>query len=121
MQWYLPPQQWAEDVAQLHTLIQDVFGSGGAAPLTYAPCNSGLLEEWSGQFLANVTSLDKSALGAFSFHGYQHNDITPQNIAAFPGINASRQFFEQVYTQDWSSSPVDATQTQVAWSWSLSQ
>ena len=117
-------------MVEMNAMIKEVFSAAGprgsalidAVPKTYGPCNCGLLEEWSGFFLSNISQLDSTALGAFSFHGYQHGSSTPDNVAQFPGIDASRTFFEQVYARDWkngSAAPDKGTElwiTETAWS-----
>ena len=100
LNWYIPPQQWAEDMIEMSTMLKEVFGAASSIA-TYGPCNAGLLGTWSSEFLGNISERGPSALGAFSFHGYQHSRPTSANIAQFPGIDASRDFFESVYQQDW--------------------
>ena len=100
LNWYIPPQQWAEDMIEMSTMIKEVFGATSSIK-TYGPCNAGLLGTWSNEFLGNISTRGPSALGAFSFHGYQHSGPISSNIAQFPGIDASREFFESVYVQDW--------------------
>ena len=79
------------------------MGSDVSLPLTYGPCNSGLLHEWSGNFLSNMSALDPTALGAFTYHGYQHGAPVAATIAGFPDPDASRAFFQAVYEQDWQN------------------
>ena len=58
----------------------------------------GLLAEWSTQYLNNVTAKKPEALGAFTFHGYDHGSPTVAAVAAMAGaeVDASRIFFASV-------------------------
>ena len=72
-------------------------GDGGDAlasvPSTYGPCN-GVGATWSTTYLNNITALSKNALGAFSFHTYDHGGAEVSEVADMVGgIGRSRAAF----------------------------
>ena len=69
----------------------------------------------------NITALGgKNALGAFSFHGYQHPDSTVAAVADMVGrggIDASREYFETVNANHKSANTESQLWiTETAWS-----
>ena len=57
-----------------YDLVREIFTPASShpdqIPSTFGPCNSGLMAEWSTDFLNNVTALDPRAMDVFTFHGY---------------------------------------------------
>ena len=102
LQYYLPAAQWARDSVTMYELVQEIFAPAAAhptqVPSTYGPCNSGLMAEWSTDYLNNVTAVNPSALAAFTFHGYQHGSPSVESVASMDGpeVDASRGYFASV-------------------------
>jgi hypothetical protein len=122
LQWFLTPEQWAEDFVALHAMIQEIFTDPTTRPSTYGPCNAGVNHDWSLAFLSNITSHASPGthpLGAFTYHGYQHHGSSVDSIAMMSGgIDASKVFFETVEAMHHSStaSSTGLWITETAWS-----
>ena len=121
LQNYLSAPQWAGDLVTVWDLIKEIFGGTpgeGGVPNTYGPCNAGLNAVWSTEFMKTVTGLNKAALGAFSFHGYQHGGSAVAEVAEMAGgIDASRTFFESVVQMHGKAETSSALWiTETAWS-----
>ena len=140
---YMTPEAWAQDMITTHGMIRDVFGKhrkpqisseaagllraaseraeAAAVPSTYGPCNGPqAIGDFSSEFMNNITALGKNALGAFSFHGYQHPDSTVAAVADMVGrggIDASREYFETVNANHKSANTESQLWiTETAWS-----
>ena len=122
LQSYLPAAQWAGDSVNMYSLIEEVFGGTpgtGQIPNTYGPCNAGLNAVWNTDYLNNITAMHPKALGAWSFHGYNHGGETVEVVANMgaAGIDNSRSFFAAataVHKAAQTSSQIWITET--AWS-----
>ena len=123
LQYYLPAAQWAQDSVTMYELVREIFTPASShpdqAPGTYGPCNSGLVAEWSTNYLDNVTALNPQALDASTFHGYQHAPADVESVASMDSteVDASRAYFASVaamHAQANTTSKVWITET--AWS-----
>lgn len=102
LQNYLTAEQWAHDTVTVWNMIKEIFGGtpgDGDIPYTYGPCNAGLNAAWNTDYMEHITKLEPKALGALSFHGYNHGTATWEAVASMSennGLDSSRTFFQSV-------------------------
>jgi hypothetical protein len=124
LQYYLTPQQLAEDFDVLHRLVAEVFSDPAHRPMIYGPCNAVIPgQDWSHWLLNNLSKLNPHALDAYSYHSYNHNGGDDANVAALAAadvvLDRDREFMQNISVYDYVPHKPSGTKqlwiTETAW------